>query len=385
MALKGTIKDFGVADIFQLIGQQAKTGVLVFSNDVGEVRVSFVQGAVVRAQEALRSAEWVVGTLMVRAKVVSQARLDAALKEQHRTLKRLGDILVEQGAVTEDDVLDFSQLQLTEAVYRLFGWKFGTYEFESQEVEPPPEGLAPIRAENIVMNGVRMMDEWPAIRERIPSYAWLVERMRALPLIEKRRPASEFEFSSLASELGGDSDGPLGSYERRVYGLITPGLSVQSLIDSSRLGEFETLSALSTLMMEGYVRVIKPQEHRTEIARPRLTMAQHLRNTAVTLARVAVSAVLVSGAILLFGRVSSLGHEVEWASSPLAAHHAAAQEKVLYRALDVYRLRMGRYPNRLDELLDAGLVAERDLSYPYEGRYDYVVEGGRAALYRPVR
>jgi hypothetical protein len=32
MALKGTIQDFGVADILQLIGQQGKTGVLVFRN-----------------------------------------------------------------------------------------------------------------------------------------------------------------------------------------------------------------------------------------------------------------------------------------------------------------------------------------------------------------
>ncbi|RME22700.1 MAG: DUF4388 domain-containing protein, partial [Deltaproteobacteria bacterium] len=28
MALKGTLKDFGIADIFQLISQQTKTGVL---------------------------------------------------------------------------------------------------------------------------------------------------------------------------------------------------------------------------------------------------------------------------------------------------------------------------------------------------------------------
>ena len=385
MALKGTIKDFGVADIFQLIGQQAKTGVLVFSNDVDEVRVSFVQGAVVRAQETLRSAEQVVGTLMVQAHVISQARLDAALKEQERTLKRLVDILVEEGYATHEEVLDFSQLQLTETVYRLFGWKFGTYEFESQEVEPPAEGMVAIRAENIVMNGVRMLDEWPRIREQIPSYAWLVERMRDLPPEESQPPAEEFDFLSLSDEPGGEPASRVGAYERRVYSLIGTGKSVQNLIDFSRLGEFETLSALSTLMTEGYVRVIKPEEHRTEIAQPRPTFGQRLREVAVTLARVASGAVLVGGALLLFARVSSLRNEVEWASSTLLGHRAAAQEKVLYRALDVFRYRTGRYPQRLDELVEAGLVAERDLSYPFEGRYDYVVEDGRAALYRPIR
>ena len=33
MALEGTIKDFGLPDIFQLIGLQRKTGHLTLSND----------------------------------------------------------------------------------------------------------------------------------------------------------------------------------------------------------------------------------------------------------------------------------------------------------------------------------------------------------------
>ena len=32
MALKGTLRDFGLADIFQLIGIQRKTGLLVLTN-----------------------------------------------------------------------------------------------------------------------------------------------------------------------------------------------------------------------------------------------------------------------------------------------------------------------------------------------------------------
>ena len=33
MALQGTIKDFGLPDIFQLIGLQRKTGILLLTND----------------------------------------------------------------------------------------------------------------------------------------------------------------------------------------------------------------------------------------------------------------------------------------------------------------------------------------------------------------
>ena len=44
MALKGTLKDFGIADILQLIGQQTKTGTLNLKNKGEEVVVSFRDG-----------------------------------------------------------------------------------------------------------------------------------------------------------------------------------------------------------------------------------------------------------------------------------------------------------------------------------------------------
>ena len=39
MALKGTLKDFGIADILQLIGQQQKTGTLHLQGRDQEVHV----------------------------------------------------------------------------------------------------------------------------------------------------------------------------------------------------------------------------------------------------------------------------------------------------------------------------------------------------------
>ena len=66
MALKGTIKDFGVADILQLISQQGKTGVLVLRNEADEVTVTFLNGSVVGAGRSIRSAEQLLGALLVQ-------------------------------------------------------------------------------------------------------------------------------------------------------------------------------------------------------------------------------------------------------------------------------------------------------------------------------
>ena len=44
MALEGTIKDFGLPDIFQLIGLQRKTGLLTLKHDQDQVTVYFENG-----------------------------------------------------------------------------------------------------------------------------------------------------------------------------------------------------------------------------------------------------------------------------------------------------------------------------------------------------
>ena len=50
VALRGNLRDFGIADVFQLIGQQRKTVVLEFTSDAGvRVQLRFDCGNVVSA------------------------------------------------------------------------------------------------------------------------------------------------------------------------------------------------------------------------------------------------------------------------------------------------------------------------------------------------
>lgn len=166
MALKGTLKDFGIADIFQLIGQQGKTGVLHLVEGDQEVHVSFKDGNVVRAESSTRKKKELLGDMLVRAGLITERQLQEALEEQKRTLKRLGDILVAAGATSRESLKEMAQLQTTETLYRLFFWKNGTYAFEVAEVDFDPETLTPVRSESVLMEGFRRVDEWPLIRKK---------------------------------------------------------------------------------------------------------------------------------------------------------------------------------------------------------------------------
>ncbi|HME91425.1 MAG TPA: DUF4388 domain-containing protein, partial [Myxococcaceae bacterium] len=145
MALKGTLKDFGIADILQLIGQQQKTGTLRLSAKETEVYIGFKEGNIVKAETVFRKKKELIGASLVRAEIISQEQLDRALEAQKRTLQRLGDVLIASGAITQQRLNQMRQLQATETLYKLFNWKSGTYEFDQGEVEFDPESMTPLR------------------------------------------------------------------------------------------------------------------------------------------------------------------------------------------------------------------------------------------------
>src|SRR5262249_56079560 len=101
MALAGTLKDFGIADILQLIAQQQKTGVLHLRSKDQEVKVGFVEGAIVSAESATRKKRDLFGHLLVRAELITEAQLEMALETQKRSLQRLGDCPISPGVPTK--------------------------------------------------------------------------------------------------------------------------------------------------------------------------------------------------------------------------------------------------------------------------------------------
>ena len=90
MALNGTLGDFSLTDILQLIGLQRKTGLLILRQGETEVSIAFDAGRVVGADSNVRPLEQRVGRLLVRTGRLTESRLDEALAIQRETLQRLG-------------------------------------------------------------------------------------------------------------------------------------------------------------------------------------------------------------------------------------------------------------------------------------------------------
>ena len=151
---------------------------------------------------------------------------------------------------------------MTESLYGLFLWKAGNYEFEQEENVPvDADDLTPLRAESVLMEGFRMVDEWPDVRKKISHEAMTFETVKPLPAQKAQEKEDDFDASfddAFSEEKKDENKGEfksIGSSERRVYGLIDPGRDVRKLMDLSCLGEFETCKALFNLLNLDYIRV----------------------------------------------------------------------------------------------------------------------------------
>jgi len=394
VALKGTLKDFGIAEILQLIGQQAKSGVLHLESRDDLIHIAIADGNVVRAESTGRKTRERLGNLLVRADIITPEELAYALDAQKRSLRRLGDILVELGLVSKHDLREMTALQTTETVFRLFHWKSGTYEFEPGDVEWDRETVTPLRAESVLMEGFRQVDEWPLVRRRISSTAMTFERTRALePERASRKPEKEGgDVDAAFDGLGAEPEpkkGELGRNERRCHELAEPGRTVEKIVDLSRLGEFETCKALLNLVNLGYLRALPPANRAAAAvgAYAQDWQARIRRGAARVVATLAIAAALAGIAYWVDRRGLAFGGQGGAALRDNTAQRFLARYQMerLRGALEVYRLERGEYPDDLSRLPEAGLADGRDLTYPWSEPYYYRRRPeGRFVLLPPV-
>jgi hypothetical protein len=367
MALSGTLKDFGIADILQLIGHQTKTGRLMLKTGADEVEVYFVDGNVVFASEKARDSKDLLGSLLLRAELLRKEQLDEALSTQQRTLKRLGDILLESAVVTRPQLAQMMRLQTTETLYKLFSWKNGSYEFSQETVDAARSTFEPIRAESVLLEGFRRMDEWPALKKKVP---WTDATFQTL---------KDLANEDLPSVDAGLDDGPVKDGEpagrhKLVYKLAATGKNVKQLVDASRLGEFEARKALHDLIEWEYLKAIPagPVKALREGIR---TGQRKTLSWAGALVRLALSLTFFGATLLL---VRSIAPRLGTSRGESAARKGAVARLIsrdqlvrLESALELYRIEHGEYPAALKALVEGELVSENDLRYPWKDPWYY--------------
>ncbi len=130
MAIQGALSDVSLADIAQLLGVGGKTGCLTLTHEGNNGKVYFEGGRVIFASVVNRPDR--LGDLLLANKVINREQFEAAMAHQATgTGQRVGEVLVELGSVTQEQLDKYISVQIEEAVYFLFQWDEGTFQFES--------------------------------------------------------------------------------------------------------------------------------------------------------------------------------------------------------------------------------------------------------------
>jgi hypothetical protein len=253
MALEGSLKDFGLADIFQLIYLQKKTGILTMKNDSAEAKVLFENGLVVKAETSNLEGLNKIGQILARSNKITEEQLKEALSNQGKSKNKLGEILIEMGAIQKEDLVKALGIHVREAVLNLFKWKEGRYSFEPSEISIERDYWIPLNTEFLIMEGVRRIDEWPFIEKKIPNLEIIFEKNNEIPEGLRIVKAEEDPTINMVTENESDKGIRITQEEKNLFDLVDGQKDVRQLIEIGNMGEFETCKTLSNLLTAGLI------------------------------------------------------------------------------------------------------------------------------------
>ena len=241
MPIEGPLRELGIHDVFQLLDLSRKTGALRVVSELrhNEGKIYFDNGVVVSAE--IRSNPHPLGAMLLRTGKITEADLERARDMQQRQgdKRRLGEILVSLGVITDREVERQIRFQIEEVVFEVMSWNEGHFSF-AEEVEStlPTELTVRISVEALLMEGARRIDEWSLIENRI-SHVGVVPSLAPPPE-------------------GGGGELDLLPPEWEVLALIDAERSVRAIATELGRSDFEVAKTLFGLESAGVIVLVDP-------------------------------------------------------------------------------------------------------------------------------
>ncbi len=168
MALRGSLREFQLADIFQLISHDGKTGQLVLSYGQEEGFVIFSQGKIVAAGNADSNLQTFLFNYLILAKRYSEAELNELLILCQGEMRLFSQELTSRNYLTSEELISLLKMSIEDLACSLFLWDDGQYRFDSLESmdEYIIAGVM-FPADAITMEAMRRSDEWKRMHRNI--------------------------------------------------------------------------------------------------------------------------------------------------------------------------------------------------------------------------
>lgn len=233
MGLSGNLLTMALPEVLQWISTGSKTGTLHLERASIEKRIFFRAGRI--ASSWSNNPRESLGQFLVREGQLSEQQLFDAMLRQENEGRLFGAIVVGDGLLGAEALRATLARKASEAVYDLFLWPDGSFEFREGELPEHLEIVVDLAVTGVLLEGIRRVDELQRIREVFPS-------------------------TRTTFRLEGAPDPADDGTTRRAVTLVAAGKSLGEIALELRRSEFEGAALLFGLYQKGRLAVDDPGE-----------------------------------------------------------------------------------------------------------------------------
>ena len=281
-----------------------------------------------------------LGKRLVRGGLLTPEAWKKVFAQHREELGSLESALTKNQTVRNEDLGAVLRLLISETVYGLFKWTGGEFRFEAREVISDPHLLEPINAEFLLLDVLRMVDEWPLLADRIPTSQMVLRKVNEMATLEMLAGSAWADKRTFQMEV--------------IYELINGQRTISDIIDQSFVGEFETCKNLITMMDAGMIEPvgISPVRDRRNGGRSKKT----LKNIVGYLLLGGLSLTLVFQLVGIRGKFFPLSSQEYEGWKTLRQPVEKMEGKKREHAAEVFLIEKSRYPLDKSELIKSGLM-----------------------------
>jgi hypothetical protein len=214
-----------------------KTGSLQLQQDSKASELFFREGRLIHA--FMTGADGLLTTMLVKGGKLSS---DQARAIQARATgsddKRLAMILIQNGYVSKEDVVQSVTQYLLDIVYQLFGWTEGQFFFEPSKEPDTGRLTVPIELGNVIMEGSRRVQESERLQDELPDLDM------ALKFTD--RPDAKLKNISLSQE------------EWKIISYVKPTNSIRQIAQANTMNDFQIRKIVYGMLQAGLVELLRP-------------------------------------------------------------------------------------------------------------------------------
>ena len=240
MAIRGSLVEASLPEVIQLLAYSLKSGCLSVTDGSNFGNIFLQEGKIVHATILKRDSR--LGDSMLGKRLFDKSILKQALSAQREKRKRIGEILVEMGAISRQILEEELKHQIENALYTMLTWNKGYFNFEEGLLPAAGEHTVQLSSKDLLVGSARRIPTWQEIQERLPPAGTVL----------------------IAKEDGKDLR--LTESEETVLSLIDGEKSIDEIVKKAGIDFQEACKAVYVLLTAGIVEEPKTRVEKKSIA-----------------------------------------------------------------------------------------------------------------------